>query len=645
MSILIATGNSIQPGTGSDANPARRRVLFNFIARVAILVGAALGATQAASAQLTVTLNSTPGSPQPVGKTIEFIAAVLTPNVTPRYQFMIQPPGATAFNMVADYSESNTLQWSALQEGTYLVQVSVTDTTSGQTGKAQLSFQFTTHITGNVPVITATAHPLVALYSAPPCAAGTVQILYHVTGGSVISYTNQAPCQPGLSLNFYVGGMRASTSYTMQQRLMNNGTTTWGPPLTFTTGSIPSSVDLAPATIVTPFNSATSVPEDIILQSYIALAPGQGFGNTGYQPAAYNMSGQPIWYYPTSHGNLMYLTRPVAGATFLLVIWSDPTDVNVLREVDLQGNVVRETNAYTISQQLAAKGLPTINWMSHEALRLPSGHTVLLGSTERILTNEQGPGPVDVVGDMIIDLDANFQVAWTWNTFDYLPNNRVAPLGETCTNNLAPCGPLFLAQTANDWTHCNSLYLTPDQNLVLSIRNQDWIVKINYQNGTGTGQILWTLGNLANQALSPYFTTLLNGLGPWPWFSHQHDVEFDGTNYELMDNGNTRHSAPPLGLGYGNSRGQVYSLNESTLVATQVISADLGAFSGGFGSAQLLSNADYWFALGFLSNNGAPFDNAQEILPTSNTTEDYEISFPSSAYRSFRMESLYYYTN
>jgi hypothetical protein len=213
-------------------------------------------------------------------------------------------------------------------------------------------------------------------------------------------------------------------------------------------------------------------------------------------------------------------------------------------------------------------------------------------------------------------------------------------LGEVCKNKVAPCGPLYLAATAHDWTHCNSLYLLPDGNLVLSIRHQDWVVKINYQDGAGDGGIIWTLGNLADQAGTPSFT-LTGSTDPWPWFSHQHDVEFDGNNFELFDNGNTRISPPPLGVGSGHSRGQVYSLDETAMVATQVMSADLGRYSGGFGSAQLLSNGDYWFTLGALANSGAALAISKEVVTANPANSSYQVSIPSSAYRAFRLSSLY----
>jgi arylsulfate sulfotransferase len=614
------------------------------ICRILLVVGAALAGSHAAGAQLSVTLTTSFPSPQPVGQSL-ILTATVTNDTNPalRYRFMVQPPGAASFNMLVDYGQSNAVQWSSLQEGAYQIQIQVVDPATGEAGEAVIPFQFSSRITGSTPVVSASSHPLVAIYSAPPCAAGNIQVLYRPTNGTSFLYSNILPCQPGLSENFYIAGMHAQVSYILWSRLVYNGNVTWSKGLTFRAGTIPSGFPTA--NIFTPSGSATSVKENIVLQSYITLAPNHGFGKTGFPPTAYNLSGDVLWYYPTAHANQTYLARPAHGGTFLLYLYENPTDQTVLREVDLQGNVVRQTNTYVISQQLTLMHRPPINWLSHEALRLANGHTLVLGMTERILTNVQGPGPVDVLGDMIIDLDQNFQVTWIWDTFDHLPNDRMAVLGETCTSNLAPCGPLFLAASANDWTHCNSILIESDGNLVLSIRNQDWVVKINYLNGTGDGDILWTLGNLAEQAGTPYFT-LKDASGPWPWFSHQHDVQFDGTNYELLDNGNTRVSPAPLGLGSGDSRGQVYHLNESSMSAVRLVSADLGGYSHAYGSAQLLSNGDYWFSLGDVATATKPLNNGQELATSDPLSFSYSVTFPdSTTYRTFRLSSFYNYTN
>ena len=158
---------------------------------------------------------------------------------------------------------------------------------------------------------------------------------------------------------------------------------------------------------------------------------------------------------------------------------------------------------------------------------------------------------------------------------------RAAILGETCTDLFAGCPPLTPPYTvANDWLHSNSLQLAPDGNFLMSIRHQDWVIKIDYENGAGTGNILWRLG------LDGDFTIIGDANDTYPWFSHQHDVEyeFDTTYISLFDNGNTRINEFPL----ENSRGQVLNVDENTLTATLVENFDMGLKSLALGSAQVL---------------------------------------------------------
>lgn len=107
---------------------------------------------------------------------------------------------------------------------------------------------------------------------------------------------------------------------------------------------------------------------------------------------------------------------------------------------------------------------------------------------------------------MIIVMDTNWKVVWFFNTFQHaqgasqLDINRPAVLGETCVNGQTGCPPIFLlnsgiAPKAYDWLHANSLYYWPqDGSIIWSSRHQDWIMKVNYQNGSGDGKMLWRLG-------------------------------------------------------------------------------------------------------------------------------------------------------
>jgi arylsulfate sulfotransferase len=281
--------------------------------------------------------------------------------------------------------------------------------------------------------------------------------------------------------------------------------------------------------------------------------------------------------------------------------------------------VVHETNTERISEQLVAMGLPPGVEISHEAIRLPNGYVATLVASEMLA--DQGAGIVDVVGDHVVVLDNNWQVAWAWNPFDKLDLKRQATLNDPCTFNCV----LKLAATANDWTHSNSLQYTADGNLLLSIRDVDWVVKIDYRDGNGTGDVLWRLG--PNGDFTP------NSTDPSPWFSHQHDARLaaDGT-FTVFDNGNTR----VMQQGGGNSRGQVWRLDENARTATLVDNIDMGVYSLALGTAQPLSSGNMSYLAGYLKNNDALL---LETPPTG--APGYQVTIHNPVYRVFRMRDIY----
>jgi len=82
-----------------------------------------------------------------------------------------------------------------------------------------------------------------------------------------------------------------------------------------------------------------------------------------------------------------------------------------LREVDLAGNIVRETNAGAVAEQLASRGIHSdcrrggkecVSGFHHEAIRLPNGHRLAIAGLERMMpAGTQGSKkPVDVLGDL-----------------------------------------------------------------------------------------------------------------------------------------------------------------------------------------------------------------------------------------------------
>lgn len=94
---------------------------------------------------------------------------------------------------------------------------------------------------------------------------------------------------------------------------------------------------------------------------------------------------------------------------------------------------VRSTNAARVNEQLVAMGKRQIGGFHHEARLLPDGKILVLGGVEEVLTDVQGSGAIDVLGDMILILDSDLQVVWTWDTFDHLDRTRLGTLLDRCS--------------------------------------------------------------------------------------------------------------------------------------------------------------------------------------------------------------------
>jgi arylsulfate sulfotransferase len=557
-------------------------------------------------------------STAPVGTTVAWTATAEDSTDSAAsfiYQFSVGS-SATTLQIRRDFSNVNQFPWTESdQEGTYDVQVVAKEESSGSTATTAQTFAITSLVTGSSPVASPSGHPLVALYSAPSCPAGAnMQVQFRRTVGDYWWATALKPCNGSTSMNFYVGGMRPSFQYILEGYVYNGNNTTTLPPVTFNAGTIPSNITVE--------NFNISQPEQITDYPITLTSPTQGI------PFATDSVNTIMWYLPAYQNTGGYLTNPVPGGTFLGVADDSsgvPGNRRLMREYDLAGNLVRETNAAAISAQLTAMGTDPITSIHHEAFRFPNGDTGIIGSVEKIAN--QGDGPVDVLGDMAIVLDPNLQVKFFWNEFDHLNIMNQAVLHETCQLGNAGCPILYQPgyTVANDWTHSNSLAPTPDGNLIISIRHQDEVIKIAYNNGLGDGHIIWRLGRDHN------FSVQSND--PYPWFTHQHDVTYAPNGLlTLFDNGNTR--VAEYG---GNSRGQSWQLDEVNMVATPVLNLDMGVFSMATGSAELLSNGDYHFFLGFINN-----DSSQTVEVTPGGSYQFQEVAPNNVgYRSFRMRTLY----
>ncbi len=330
----------------------------------------------------------------------------------------------------------------------------------------------------------------------------------------------------------------------------------------------------SPVNVVTT-NGATPQPGIEMWNTILPSGDSQAF--------ATDLSGHVIWTYTYSHTSTDYLQgiQLLPNGNLLTVIsylssMTTPQSssvINEIREIDLAGNTVTSLNMGTLNQKLAAGNfrdaegnLYQLGSFHHAVLPLPNGHLVLLATYERKFSDLSGEtGTTTVIGDALVDVDQNFNPDWVWNTFDHLDINR-RPMNWP------------------DWTHSNGLlYSRDDHNLLLSMRHQNWVIKINFLDGTGSGNVMWRLGYQGDfrlvDAIDPTGAT-----DPANWFYAQHGMNYFTPNTTgvfrvgMMDNGNDRIF--PAGQVFcvpaAPTNAQCYStmplleLNENNMTATMI---------------------------------------------------------------------------
>ena len=595
-----------------------------------------VGAGALNGAGLSVALTPSIPAPALVGQIVTWSAQASGSTGVVWYRFRAARAGA-ALHVIRDFSPPDTLDWTASEhEGVYEIEVTARDNSTGETAVASANYQVNPVVAGETPVISPTANPLVFLYSAPACpAVDSMRVEFTSSDGSVQSTSDQpcrppcasgsparhAPpdCGPPLSMNFYLAGLRPNSAYSVQHVIesydpKHRGRAQRGPMLTLFTG-----------------NAAPMLPK-LAVQKPAPAASGILLHSALFTISyANDLSGNLVWYYPSP---ITFLTQVEPGGRFVSLIsptYATPQPYNpsseIFREFDVAGNTLRETNGARLNEQLAPMG-KRIGALHHDARALPDGTVMILATTERMLTNVQGSGTVDVVGDMILVLDPDLQLKWVWDAFDHLDTYRVATLNEVCPTPGGGCPPLYLAKRANDWLHGNAVQFLADGSILYSSRHQDWVYKIDYANGAGGGDVIWKMG--------PGGDFQIQSSDPSPWFSHQHDPQFVGggsTTLTVFDDGNLREAVNPR----AHSRGQALTVDEQNRVVTLALNTDLGGFSFALGSAQQLAGGNYAFGAGWY----LPANDSQSVETDRAGNPVFTLLVSDPEYRAYQLKDLY----
>lgn len=620
------------------------------------------------AAGLNVNVVTPQSGPALLGTQIPLTAVVVgDPDPTPNYVYnlTIAAPGE-APKLRRGFGRSPTWTWTPTAfEGTFTIAVTVKNLHSGAIGTTSFPYTVLSRLVNGAAAVNPTNNPLVAFFSGPACQIpNRMRVRFtpmSVPAGGISGSmtTTPSPCRVNVtsgtpnetSMNFYVAGLYPIRTYNMRWEVLNpaGAVINAGTDLKFSTGSIPSGLDIP---VFTNIGQASTAERVIVHGSLRDLSVGT------------DTVGNVLWY----STNADPVSTQIGGNYLAPVFNNDDPYLAGIREVDPAGNAVAETTQGAINDQLRAMGKPPIRGFHHDVRRIytgtgtgaaPDGYIVALMGNQRVSTSAQGgtpANPVLILGDGVIVLDHNLQVAWYWDPFEHLDINTPAIFDNKCSQ---PGGRGCLGfnkafTLGNDWLHSNSLTYSPhDGNLIMSARHQDSVLKINYANGTGDGRIVWKLGNGPIKGIGgatlPTFQVFTNNTKgthdlAYPWFSHQHDAEFEfggqliggARLVSVYDNGNTRQANFNTNA---HSRCQLWALWEDQLVANLNRNAELPGYAGSVGSAQMLDNNSTVCHSGNVANTTT--QRSQTTESDGNANEIHTLGSTVTSYRSWRMRDMY----
>jgi len=464
-----------------------------------------------------------------------------------------------------------------------------------------------------------TANVQVALYTIAPAAPGNVSVQFGLdTTYGLTTWAQPVPSGGG-PVPIFVAGMKGNTLYHIRGVVQfGDGSQFMDVDQTFTTGAIPA----AQLPTITATTTGGMTPQSGVemvnlvgLPSTIApvvLTDLNGNILWSYNPGFTSQQANPIKLLPNGHFLINFSSTSVDGMN------------SVLQEVDLTGKVIWQMTAADLNNALLAsctsRGIGcnlTALGTHHDFVLLPNGHLIVIAAQQQSIAG------TTVTGDVIIDLDQNHKPVWLWNEFDHLDINRQPYLYP-------------------DWTHTNAvIYSADDGNLIISIRHQNWLVKIDYANGNGAGDILWKLGYQGD-------FTLVGGTDPTDWFYAQHGPSFVSTNTTgkfsliLFDNGDDRgtpNNCGTTGQPACYSTVPLLQLDETAMTATLTFHPTAPAYSFFGGNAEVLKNGnvEYCESAGGPGTAGDIYEATQD----SSAQTVWKLVTGGFAYRGQRIPSFY----
>jgi arylsulfate sulfotransferase len=335
---------------------------------------------------------------------------------------------------------------------------------------------------------------------------------------------------------------------------------------------------------------------------------------------AVNERGEVIWYYRHSLPGLTDIKRLRNGHLIF-------TDAQGAAEIDMLGNLYQRWNSANLNRNVPAFGTPLyIDNLHHEIYETTRGTFLTLSTEVREFsdyptseTDFHAPtAPADVVGDVVIDFDTDGRILQRWSLFDVLDPYRIGYDSLTGIWNQIYSS---IPEGTRDWSHANAVIEdASDDSIIVSLRHQDAIIKIDRQ----TGRLKWILGSPDGWGSSwaPYLLTPLGTL-QWPYHQHAPMITPQGTIL-LFDNGNKRHRPTEDLPDRDFSRAVEYAIDEKAMQVAEVWSyGDRGEesfYSSALGDANFLPlKQNVLITDGFRITQGIPDSRWARIIEVTHT--------------------------
>lgn len=233
-----------------------------------------------------------------------------------------------------------------------------------------------------------------------------------------------------------------------------------------------------------------------------------------------NADGQVLWFYEQTDFVWNVTWKPNT-ATLLYNVTGVNDTGGLIKEIDLDKNVIRE-------------------------LSTPENHhdTIEVDNTFYFISNENrftlypisetNPSLLQnqwVNGDVIFQVDKSGNLIDAWHLFDIIDSTRLGYLGLVTLQREG--------EEVRDWTHTNSVFVDHDNTIVVSVRNQDAVIKFDRN-----GNLKWIMGDHAQwkPEFEPYLLTPIN-LDRWQY--HQHAVERTSLGTWIMFDNHEFEAIPP----------------------------------------------------------------------------------------------------